>query len=576
MTLRDDNNMRGKRRVFWLLLLSQLLLTTMILAQSAQRVHVVKSGDTLYRIGQTYGLSVAQLYELNPSAREGIRPGQEIKLPTSAPQAPTSPSEPTYHAVQRGETLYSISRLYNTSVEALLRANPQLKSADQLVVGQVIKVPSGGEPSLQLPPPSTPPKSNPLAPQDGIVGLSAITVPAGATIYSLLRSTGWSEEEFFHYNPQVRDGLKAGMTILIPDMKIEKNLALSAQSRARTTVALALPFSSDKAGRRFSDYYSGVLLMLLEAKKQGINVDLHVVDCSDGALSNSLSKLKQLDHIDLLIGGVSEKSVLSLSELASEKGATYVIPFTSREYPDLKNRKNKVFQVNTPHSTLHRVAAEKFVKEYNGEHVLFVEHPSDNRDKGDFVRELKAQLQRAGRTFTEVNSTQFSTPEQVKAISLAHPRVVVVPTSGSKVAANNTLIPIANAVDSLGVSGVQAFGYPEWQTYMASLGQLFRKTEATFYTTFYVDPTSSAYKEFQRDFLYWYGHGVGSTYPKYSILGYDTANYFFTEMEKISMKERRGIQSSFLFSPSPSNPNYLTNLGIFFVRFRRDNSLPQS
>ncbi|MDO5035359.1 MAG: LysM peptidoglycan-binding domain-containing protein [Porphyromonas sp.] len=559
-------------RLSLLLLLTPPLSSEVTFAQSQQKVHVVKAGETMYRIGKDYGVSVEELLKLNPTARDGIRPGQEIKIPMA-------PAEPSYHAVQRGETLYSIARQYGVSVDQIMRANPQIKSETELATGIVLKIPAGGTiASAEAPVASTQPTNTPppLSPQDGFVGLKAVTVPAGATIYSLVRSTGWTEEEFFTYNPQARGGLKAGSTILIPDVTLSNNKAYSDASRIRTTLVLALPFDSESGSRRFADYYSGVLVALLEAKQSGHNIDLHTLDCSDSQLQKSIAYINQLERVDYILGGVSEESVLQLGAAAANKGAAYIIPFTSREYPELQRRDNKIYQINTPHVILYRVASDKFAQEYRDHHVLLVRHPSDSGDKEGFINILKGRLSSSGISYSEVGSHELSTPAQVQAISMRYPRTVVVPTSASKVVANNTLTPIAHAVDSLAVTNVTAFGYPEWQTYMGSLGKVFRTTEATFYTTFFADPGTAAYKSFQTDFRNWYGRGVGNTYPKYSILGYDTMRYFINHLDEHLSGESKGIQSSFRFEPSRNNPSYFTNEGIFFVRFQRGRDQLQS
>ena len=56
-----------RQTILWMCLV--LLVSVSGSAQTTTRVHVVRSGETLYRIGKQYGVSVADLYRLNPSAR---------------------------------------------------------------------------------------------------------------------------------------------------------------------------------------------------------------------------------------------------------------------------------------------------------------------------------------------------------------------------------------------------------------------------------------------------------------------------------------------------------------------------
>ena len=67
---------------------------------------VVQRGDTLYSISRRYGVPLKDLINTNNlSAPYTLRVGQKLRLPTKQ-----------YHTVQRGDTLYSISRQYNVDV----------------------------------------------------------------------------------------------------------------------------------------------------------------------------------------------------------------------------------------------------------------------------------------------------------------------------------------------------------------------------------------------------------------------------------------------------------------------------
>lgn len=56
---------------------------------------------------------------------------------------PTPPTEITFadYTVKKGDTLSGIAKKYNTTVEAIMRANPQIKDANKIYVGQVIQIP---------------------------------------------------------------------------------------------------------------------------------------------------------------------------------------------------------------------------------------------------------------------------------------------------------------------------------------------------------------------------------------------------------------------------------------------------
>lgn len=70
------------------------------------------------------------------------------------------------HVVQRGDTLNTIARQYNTTVAQILGINPQITNPNRISVGQRIWIPAAGpqpEPPILRPPAQRPPFSPPIA-----------------------------------------------------------------------------------------------------------------------------------------------------------------------------------------------------------------------------------------------------------------------------------------------------------------------------------------------------------------------------------------------------------------------------
>ncbi len=73
-----------------------------------------------------------------------------VSLPSPTPTVllvPTVTPTPAYivHVVQPGDTLTRIARRYNTTVEAILKANPEITDPDFIRVGQEVKIPVSSE-----------------------------------------------------------------------------------------------------------------------------------------------------------------------------------------------------------------------------------------------------------------------------------------------------------------------------------------------------------------------------------------------------------------------------------------------
>jgi LysM repeat protein len=91
-----------------------------------------QKGDTLRKIADKFNTSVDALLKLNPQITNPnlIYVGQAITLPISN----------TTYTVQKGDTLKIIASKYGTNVESLLALNPEIKNPNLIYVGQVIKM----------------------------------------------------------------------------------------------------------------------------------------------------------------------------------------------------------------------------------------------------------------------------------------------------------------------------------------------------------------------------------------------------------------------------------------------------
>lgn len=103
------------------------------------KTYSVQKGDTLYSIAKRHGMSVEELQAYNKGLTTSLSIGQKIKIPSSA-QPKVLAQKTIIHIVKKGDTLYSIGRNYNVSVDAIVAFN-NLKN-NSLSVGQKVKIPS--------------------------------------------------------------------------------------------------------------------------------------------------------------------------------------------------------------------------------------------------------------------------------------------------------------------------------------------------------------------------------------------------------------------------------------------------
>lgn len=110
-------------------------------------IYIVARGDTLKGLATRFGTTVAALLKANPEItnQNVIYEGQHLKVyvgSTPPPPPPPPPSSQVYY-VKKGDTLRSIASRLSTTVEDILKANPQIKNPNLIYVGQAITIPAG-------------------------------------------------------------------------------------------------------------------------------------------------------------------------------------------------------------------------------------------------------------------------------------------------------------------------------------------------------------------------------------------------------------------------------------------------
>lgn len=104
--------------------------------------YVVQPGDTLFRIGRRFGVTVGAILAANPQITDPnvIFVGQIINIPVTGTPPPTPPP-PGRYIVQRGDTLSAIARRFRVTLAALIAANPQIRDPNLIFPGQIINIP---------------------------------------------------------------------------------------------------------------------------------------------------------------------------------------------------------------------------------------------------------------------------------------------------------------------------------------------------------------------------------------------------------------------------------------------------
>lgn len=175
--------------------------------------HTVMRGQTLSSISSMYNVSISDIVSLNPGSDKQIRAGETLRIPQQSVSVDKSTvNRLHFHTIQAGETLYRLTTQYHVSAEAICRANPGLSAAN-FRAGQVIVIPL----SEQIPAQEQKAKQPEVKEEEISPCREMHKVKRKETIFSISREYGISEKELIDANPELREGkLKKGAFICIP------------------------------------------------------------------------------------------------------------------------------------------------------------------------------------------------------------------------------------------------------------------------------------------------------------------------------------------------------------------------
>lgn len=588
------------------LILSASSFYTGISAQTADGyfLHTVSKGQSLYSIANMYDTTVDEIVRLNPGSDTQINAGQALKIPQKQAGTGNDRSK-TFHTIQAGETLYQLTVKYKVSAKDICDANPGL-SASNFKIGQVIVIPAAEATATEATATEATQSASNQSATDKTkkqAWREMHKVERKETIFSISQQYGITQEELIAANPELRtQKLKKGSFLFIPYPKSEQPKEDTATSASAPTneelfnenrfekknistikAALLLPFmtgtDNKEEQQRMAEYYEGVLLALKELKAQNVSVDLYTYDTKGNtATLNSILNKGELKNMDIIIGGVRTANINLLADYAAKNNIRLVIPFANK-VDQVFNNPN-IYQVNTPQSYLYSETYEHFVRKFKGMNVIFLDTNNGYKDKNEFINGLKNELKNNQMSFSQMTISTQTTPEKLIAAMDTLSETIFIPTSGK----NSTLAQVFPSMLQVRREHpnirMHLFGYPEWQTYTQEYLSNFYELDTYFYSSFYTNNLFPASVQFSKNYRNWYGKEMANSYPKYGMLGYDTA-YFFLKglaqqgnklednLDRISVTP---IQTGFKFQ-RVNNWGGFINQKVFFVHFTKDYEL---
>ncbi len=562
-------------------------------------IHTVESQESIGDIAKAYGVAEQTIIDLNS---EQIKEGENIKIPFDAPTSSEKEMSAwqtmrtfSKHKIEAGQTLYSISRLYEISIETIMEDNPSidpisLPIGEKLLIRKKMKGKSSDD-DIHAEWSDYREDLNLVSQSDGY---TYHIVEKGETIYSLSKACGLSQEEFIELN-NLRDGLKSGSMVKIPTPQSEAQVEEHDQSeetieieqvrmyslrRGETLkIALLLPLSSgEKVNRQFADFYKGFLAGAEEVtKKWGHQIDITLYNTErDIKTVEQITQSDEFAGTNLIVGPIYEELLAPVLEYAQRNHTPVVSPLATLKStqnsllfqlaPPAQNKFDKVRAMvdNTKHVTIIYTqqtdsAFESQILDLIGErpydtHVYEYEHPNTVAEKIANDKESAGDLSRfinngKDNTIIIASSSETDVDRILSALSSAQINIVA---RGGKAAKYEVL------------------GNSEWSKYKNIDRTIFFKNSVVLLSSYHAKRDNLQVKNFDSRYI-----DKNRAIPSlYSYRGYDTAMIFgeamYSEIDyNLEGRTFTPLQSHYRFAGDHDNGIH-TNTEWIRVNYKND------
>lgn len=489
------------------------------------------------------------------------------------------------HVVLERQTLFSISKAYNVSIEDIHKYNPTLKESG-LIKNSILIIPSAeavetvNEVQEEIQDKS----------QEKVVEPKKVTEPKKArkkthtvkwyeNLDEIAARYGVSAEEIMLANNLSGKKLKSRMKLTIPEAgeyvaeaKIETEpekedsvtaviqkepekepVAATPQwwpgnRKNHINASLLLPLKADgnTSSRTNMDFYSGVLLAIYDLAQSGIGTDLNVQDIAGGDLN---AARRGTAFSDVVIGPVSVRDLNSF--FSADFNQVMTVSPLDPKAESLVPAHAQMIQAPTPHKVQYQDLAS-WIKEdlKDGDKVLLITEKGARTT--DAVTEMRQAVDSSG-----IRYDNFS-------YSILEGRDVINPLKGlmSASAVNRVLIAseseafVNDVVRNLNLMihqkyNVVLYGGSKIRSFETIEAENFHKTNLHVSLTYYID-----YNDYRvKNFLLKYRALFNTEPTQFAFQGYDIASYFIEMCAKygndwqnmLGAEEKSMLQSTFKF-----------------------------
>lgn len=355
--------------------------------------HIVMERQTLYSISKAYNVSIEDIQKYNPAiAENGLRKNDIINIPVvEMPQQKEKESEPEVQAVQQQ---------YQPQPQEQIQAKPQEQTYEQTPsgvrkhtvkwyedLGSIASKYGVSQEALMA--------ANGLKDKK-VRNRQVLTIPAQeeyaeAEAETIAEEPATENEESMDEESSELDQYSSDSTFL------DELLAYLWKSPVNATLILPFKATGTTASRNHMDFYSGALLAAKEMKDNGIDLHLNVYDIAAGAAGIPSGELRDSD---LIIGPVSTEDITQIINMVG--GSCPVISPLDQKAEKLTSTYRNLIQAPSSQYAQFTDIAQWVMEDRQAEDRVVVISEKEAR-QNDAGRALKAIIDR-----NEVPYTPFS------------------------------------------------------------------------------------------------------------------------------------------------------------------------
>jgi len=281
--------------------------------------YVVKAKETKFGIARKFGISIAELEDLNPELDEGLKVGTTLIVPekTVIENAEIDDDNFQYYEVKPKEGFFRLKAKFGLSEEEIVALNPYAKAG--LKEGMILKIPK--------------------------------------------EETTISQEDISVVNLEnsIENKKMKTVALMLPFRLM--------RSASDTTSSDADLLKKDPTLRVALDFYSGALMAAEFAKDKGISVTLNVYDTekSDTKVASIIST-REFEDVDAVIGPLLQKNVEKASDMLKNKKIPVFSPLSNREMAMNDN----LFQTLPTDAVLQKTMIHYLKTHISGKNIIII------------------------------------------------------------------------------------------------------------------------------------------------------------------------------------------------------------